>query len=131
MTKKELSQKIKKQLVVYKEAGNKLNELRELEIEMITMPTLKKNIGKCFKFKNSYGGSDSWWLYIKIIGLNGICYVTENFEIDINNAISINTKIRPDFISREYMSIPDEEYEKERNNILKKLDEHILVKYEE
>ena len=37
------------------------NEQREIN---------KKLIGKCFKYENSYGFGDKWWLYTYIIGVS-------------------------------------------------------------
>lgn len=47
-------------------AREELNSIERAE-------NIKKNtalVGKCFRFWNSYGGDEHWWLYIKIIGLD-------------------------------------------------------------
>ena len=48
------------------------NELREQERDEISRPKLREMVGKCFRYENSYGGTDAkhWPLYAKVISFN-------------------------------------------------------------
>lgn len=37
-------------------------------------------IGKCFRFCNSYGSGDDWWLYVKIIDVEDGNLIAHRFE---------------------------------------------------
>lgn len=39
------------------------SKIHKIEIE----PKIKKLIGKCFKYRNSYGQGEDWWMYIKVV----------------------------------------------------------------
>lgn len=49
---------------------NRINYLRE-QLEKIRSPKrLKENlkaVGNCFKYHNSYGSGERWWLYAKVV----------------------------------------------------------------
>ena len=64
-----------KKLEQLKERRNNLErQIEDLEYkEMIetSLPKLKKIIGKCFKYHNSYGGNyERWWLYVKVLSID-------------------------------------------------------------
>ena len=49
----------------------KLNQLKPQIYRLETEPAVKKLIGQCFKYRNSYGsGRKDWWLYSKVLGYN-------------------------------------------------------------
>jgi hypothetical protein len=31
---------------------------------------MRRNIGRCFKYRNSSGSSEAWWMYLRIAGVN-------------------------------------------------------------
>lgn len=51
-------------------------------------------LGKCFKYRNSYScpekPSDYWWLYTKVVGLEGPNIFYTEFEVAKDGRISIN-----------------------------------------
>ena len=48
--------------------NKKINQLERQVYQSEIEPKMKRMIGKCFKYRNSYGsGSKDWWLYSKII----------------------------------------------------------------
>ena len=67
-------------------------ELHDIETEEAT----KKNaglVGKCFKYSNSYGGgSERWWLYSEILGVDGNYFKTLAFQECEYGTITIETK---------------------------------------
>jgi hypothetical protein len=79
-------------------------ELDELKKEK-RYEELSKLIGRCFKYKNRYSGDDTWWLYIKVTGINdyGVdvitcekdCYGKITIEKDRSTTSILENKIRP------------------------------------
>lgn len=60
----------------------------------------KKNknlIGKCFKFRNGYGGEEKWWLYYKVVdiksGFNDLLVITVE-EPHLNSGDYVEIKMR-------------------------------------
>jgi len=50
-------------------------------------------IGKCYRYKNSYGGNGSWWLYIKVTGIDDEGnLLTLNFQTDAFGGIEIKPR---------------------------------------
>ena len=68
------------------------NKLRDAE-ERIELPELKKKFeGKYFKYRNSYGGDSSWWLFAYCKEVKGVYhYVCDTFEsFDDKNEFKLN-----------------------------------------
>jgi hypothetical protein len=62
---------IQKLRTQYNKVSMELREAEEKEKNEILRPAIKKMVGKCFKYINSYGGdSKEWNLYVKIISVN-------------------------------------------------------------
>jgi len=101
-----------------------------------TIPKMKKNIGKCYKYRNSGGGVDSeWWLYTKITGIKNSCYTTASFQhpkgeyieyimIETEKHVSPSRFEGSDYPSN-HIEITEEEYNKAREKILKEIEEVI------
>lgn len=55
----------------------------------------KKHVGQCFKYRNSYGGSDDrerWWLYKKITGIDRYGYLSSiSFEDDKCGRLNVHS----------------------------------------
>jgi hypothetical protein len=45
-------------------------QLLEEERDEVARPKLRAMLGKCFRFRNAYSGSEKWWLYAKIVGFD-------------------------------------------------------------
>ena len=55
----------------------KRSTARDKYDELVKVPALKKAIGECYRYHNSYGSdTDKWWLYTKIVGARNDGYVT-------------------------------------------------------
>lgn len=56
------------QRVAINKKEQRLNaQIHRIDIE----PKLKAMVGRCFKYRNSYGSNQKdWWLYVKVIGYN-------------------------------------------------------------
>ena len=48
----------------------RLDGLVQQEQDEVARPKLRKLIGRCFKYLNSYGSGEKWWLYVKVVSLN-------------------------------------------------------------
>ena len=91
-----------------------------------TIPKMKKNIGKCYKYKLSKG----CWLYTKITGINKGCYATTDFyhekdEYTENVSIELQKYVSPNYPHGDSVEITEEEYNKAREKILKEIEEVI------
>ena len=91
-----------------------------------TIPKMKKNIGKCYK----YPLSKKYWLYTKITGVNKGCYITVDFhhskdEYTENINIELQKYVSPYFPYDDTVEITEEEYNKAREKILKEIEEVI------
>ena len=60
------------------------NELSEIEDKRHAKEALK-HVGKCYRYRNSSGPDDHWWLYMKAIGTDGRYLVTFAFEKCLSN----------------------------------------------
>lgn len=47
-------------------AISELNAAKEQHEQEVQIPEMRKHVGKCFKYRNSYGGSDQWWTYVRV-----------------------------------------------------------------
>ena len=48
------------------DARDKLDAIEKKEKEK----TIRPLVGKCFKYRNSYGSDENWWLYKKILSIS-------------------------------------------------------------
>ena len=131
---KKRKKEIRKERKKLNKEENKINNtIQKQEV----IPKMKKNIGKCYKFRNSGGGVDSkWWLYIKITGIKNSCYTTVSFEYPKGEfseytMIEIERHVSPSRFEgnisypSNYIEITKEEYNKAREKILKEIEEVI------
>jgi len=85
----------------------------------------KTFIGKCFKFRNSYGGDNRWWLYIKVVGVEDTYLITESYEITSHKRVEIQQKSHGVYgLGRQmedYEPITNKQFEIARKRIIKKL----------
>lgn len=111
------------QLAIAKEQG-KLDRI--IEIENVN------NIGRCFKYHNSYGSySDPWWLYMRIIGIEHKYYVVEQYQKDCNGKILIEApynKFGFDHnLFQGYVEITPDEFREAKDKMLDELESYDLV----
>lgn len=128
---KKRKREIRKERKKLNKEESKINNVLQKE-EVI--PKMKKNIGKCYKFRNSGGGVDSeWWLYTKITGIKNSCYTTSSFQhpkgeyieyimIEIERHVSPSRFESCTDYPSNYIEITEEEYNKAREKILKEIE---------
>lgn len=94
------------------------------------LPILKKSIGRCFKYHNSYGGnSEKWWLYLKINSIDEktMTYTCTEFQRDSRERLEIKWDKKFNFkgefcfdnYGQGYTEISLPEYNRAKKSILK------------
>ena len=81
-------QQIEAQLYELRKQLNAINEREAHERN-------KELLGKCFKCRNNYGGSEpreQWWLYQRVEKVSGNEITTFQFEVDYRGHIEIDPK---------------------------------------
>jgi hypothetical protein len=61
-------------------ARHELSDITDKETEAKT----KALVGECFRFRNSYGSGEKWWLYRIVTGVNGRNVYTFEFQKTAN-----------------------------------------------
>lgn len=115
-----------------KEERNKLErQISDIEYKNlieVSIPELRKSIGRTFKYRNSYGGdSKSWWLYVKIleVDIKDMTFKTIEFQktsidrIEIEFSHKYNYNGKNYFNGSYYTEIKPAEFEKARKEMLK------------
>lgn len=95
------------------------NQLREIEDKRI-IKERRQYVGKCFKFRNSYGSGESWWLYCKALHLDGTSVIFFQFQKDSNGRWEIVDR-QSHYLSPEYVEIPCHEFQTEWLKCLEEL----------
>lgn len=76
----------------------------------------KKLLGKCFKYRNSYGsGSPDWWLYVRVIGGDGYWPKCFQFQLTSHGEIIIAEKEHSVSVGRDdrgYTEITRKEFDR-------------------
>lgn len=112
-----------------KEEKKKRDEFDRLRYELNELDknrTHEKNeklIGTCYKFHNSYGHDEKWWLYLQVIGANDYWPIAFQFEKTSMNEFKVETN-RIFTGSEGYQKITKEEF---REAWVKFRDELVLV----
>lgn len=55
------------------------------------LATNRALLGKCFKYRNTYGGdgSESWWMYSVVVAVNGDGITLFNFQRDTSGRVFV------------------------------------------
>lgn len=126
-------EKLKQQV---NELNKQINDIEYKKLIEVSIPELRKSIGRCFKYKNSYGGNlDKWWLYKKIISINekDMTFNTLEFQITSLNIIEVKLEQQYNFGGKSYFDnqgtwyteIKPSEFNKARKMFLKKIEKLI------
>jgi hypothetical protein len=112
----------------------KIDNLEYQEKVEICVPRLKKQVGKCFKYHNSYGSTyEKWWLYSKILSIDekNMSFKCIQFERTSLDKIEINLEYKSNYDGRDaflemgnWIEITPSEY----NRAKKSLEKFILEK---
>ncbi len=98
--------------------------LRAIEVQE-RLKNGKELIGKCLRYRNSYGSGESWWLYSQVLGLadDGFFRVVQ-FEIDSNGWPSSRIEMRFS-LGSSYIPITFEEYSEARERFIQSVNDLI------
>ena len=66
-----------------------LSNLEDKKYEEDEEPKLKALVGKCFKYRNSYGSGDAWWIYVEVVGHDGPHLIVNTCEKTCDKKIII------------------------------------------
>jgi len=124
--KNKLTIEIEAQEKVAHEENRKLQDLIGTKEKRDIIPLAKSFRGRCFKFRNSAGGSDRWWLYLKVIKTRGTMLHCITFQKTSYKQIEFNTEkkslvwrdIKP---FSDYIEITKEEFEEARKEFLNEI----------
>ena len=110
----------------------KICKLEQEELIKKVMPKALKLIGQCYKYSNSYGSGDDnkpWWLYQKVINVDHICdenrveVSVKEFQCDCHGDIQFKKRTFSyrdlDYGNDGYQKITTNEYNKEKNKLVK------------
>lgn len=109
-----LEERLEKKRQQFEKVRVQLRNLEHDRDDLIKIPKMKKLIGKCFKYRNSYGGdSQDWWLYIYVRGVKGTDFITDQFQTCSDGRIEIELNKRTaNVIVESGRYIETKEYEK-------------------
>ncbi len=117
---------IEEQQEIVSRENTKLLVLVDQKEKKELIPLAKTYCNKCFKFRNSSGGPDRWWLYIRVIKIRGMTLHCITFQKTCYGQIEFNTwkntiiwKNRLPF--SDYTEITKEEFEEARKKLLQEI----------
>ena len=115
-----MDKKKKLQAIINKgnEARRELHDIEEKEATEKNLPL----VGKCFKFRNSYGSGERWWLYSRVVGVAGSYFKYLVFqECSLGKA---TVEIREyGYDNMQQIEITRKEFDKQLRLLLDKLEE--------
>ena len=85
-------------------------------------------IGKCFKFRNSYGGGGKWWLYTKVISCDNWSAKVINIQKAGGGTITCRTETHSanSYKERDYYTIISyKEFKKNFDRLMKELKQNV------
>ena len=124
MEQKDRLEELKKEISQLEEKQRPLIEEKLKLQDAVSLKKNKKLIGNCYKYHNSYGSEDKWWMYVKIIDANVWSVTTLEAQDCGDDRIEV-TKYNHSASNYQgemgYIKIPNSEFELNFNKILKKL----------
>lgn len=111
--------------------GNRLlgraRDLLEEQRNEVARPELRKLVGKCFRFTNSYGSGEKWPLYARILSFDekAMTYLAVHFQNTTRQRIEIEYRHEYNFeqharfgVESGWIPVSNEEYERELKKLL-------------
>lgn len=123
----------------YEKARLRVKNLIEEEYARVGRPLLKKLVGKCYKFSNTYGVGDDmrrWPLYARIVGFDekDMSFESVEFQLTTRNNIEIRFRKRDNFDCRSHYSLSTgwveislKEYDRARRTLLRRVEALLLL----
>lgn len=102
------------------------NRLYEVEGKIRILedaPVAKSLVGKCFKYRNSFGGPKGWWLYRRVVKVSRSTeLVVESFQEDAHGKMEFDFDVHGYVHQfRSATQIPVREYLKAQKDFINKL----------
>lgn len=120
MTTKKEAELIRKRDKIYKQAEPINKELSEIK-DKRARKDWEKMVGKCFKFRNSFGSGEKWWLYEKIVGFNEDGLITLIAQKDSHDHIEIEKRTSYGYHHSGDIKISKEEFDREFQKLLSEI----------
>jgi len=104
------------------------NSTKQDKDDKIFYKKIKKLIGNCYRYRNSYsGGDDNWWMYVEVVGAGE--YDHRGVVIETFQKTTLKTEIERDTHSlyhtaefdSGYQRISREEFNRGKQNVLNDL----------
>jgi len=116
------------------EAQEKITQIESAKLQDLVAQKEKKDLvplarsfrDRCFMYRNSSGGADRWWLYLKVIKTRGTIMHCITFEKTSYKEITFKTEMKK-FVWRDiepfsdYIAITKEEFEEARKELLQSI----------
>ena len=111
---------------------NKQNEYNN----KIALPNLRKMVGKCFKYHNSYGGDlPRWFLYSKVISIDEktLTFTCISFQrtslekVDVELEKKFNFNGKNYFDGSNYIPVSSVEYNRAKKSLLKFMQDKLSI----
>ena len=106
-----------------------INDIEYKKLVEVSVPKLKKMVGQCFKYHNSYGvNHDRWWLYCKVKEVNEktMEFTTVEFQRTSMEAIEVKLDRKFNFNGENffdrmggYIAITNSEYNRAKKSLKK------------
>lgn len=129
--KKQKSEQELKELIQKYEKQTRKNNITILNLKdelnsLYLFPTWSKLIGSCYKYENSNGSENKWYLYSRLIDVktdkyNELYFIVNSFEKVDNKEIRINLNDvkYSDFLFK--IKISEKEYNNQKDKLLKEI----------
>ena len=125
-TEAQLNQTIEKPTVQSQLLMERIVKARDEISKRFERPMMRKNIGKCYKYRNSYGGDGrNWWLYRRIFDVVGGQCWTMAIQADCDRRIMIEEHRWGTNIPRGDIEISEAEYRCGVEKILNRLNQRV------
>lgn len=126
---KKLKEKAEKARVAYQNEQEKYDN-------KIALPNLRKMVGKCFKYHNSYGGNlPRWFLYSKVISIDEktLTFTCIEFQrtslerVEVELTRKYNYRGENFFDGTNYIKISSSEYNRAKRSLLKFMQDKLSI----
>lgn len=107
------------------EARGRFNAIKEQVDEREIAPKRRALVGRCFRYRNCYScpdkPSDYWWLWLRIVGVDGGCVLCVQTERDKYGKITIENHAIPCFdgtVHEAYRPVTRRQYDRATSGML-------------
>lgn len=118
-----MSDEIKNLKKIESEYYRQIQEIKEKIKLLEELPRAKSLVGKCFKYLNSFGPNENWWLYIRIVRNDGCDVIIDKFQEDAYGKVEFfyAEVSYSHYFGSSYIPISEEEYFKAEKKLLNKI----------